>query len=211
MGMAQPGGANEAHTLLRSLFLPEEVARLLPGVHAAGSCDDDPAPVDPGSSNGLAWLDMSRYMRNVLLRDSDCMCMANSLELRVPYLDNGVVDFALSLPNAVRSKRKRLMVDAFRDLLPAEVLDRHKQGFGLPIGLWMASPLHDLVTAGLSEPPEALRPLFDMGAVQDVWGAFRATGKHWLRPWSLFALFTWWSSAEAGIPASRDSGHLDGR
>ena len=71
-----------------------------------------------------------------LLWDSDCMSMANSLELRVPYLDNGVVDLALSLPNAVRARRKSLMVDLFRDLLPPELLDRRKQGFVLPIGFF---------------------------------------------------------------------------
>jgi asparagine synthase (glutamine-hydrolysing) len=200
--MAQPGGVEEAHTLLRSLFLPGEVARLLPGIHAAGSPDGDLASIDPGSSNGLAWVDMSRYMRNVLLRDSDCMCMANSLELRVPYLDNGVVDFALSLPNAVRSRRKRLVVDAFRDLLPPEVLDRRKQGFLLPIGPWMASTLGEEVSAQLREPPQGLRALLDAVAVQSVWDDFRTTGKHWLRPWSLFSLFTWWSSVEAGLPTS---------
>lgn len=201
--MAQPGGVPEAHTLLRSLFLPAEVARLLPGVDAAGSRDDELAPTDSEPSNDLAWLDMRRYMRNVLLRDTDCMSMANSLELRVPFLDNRVVDFVLSLPDAVRSRRKRLMGDAFRDLLPSEVIDRRKQGFLLPIAPWMASALGGDVAAQLHEPPEALRPIFGMEAVQDVWGAFRASGEHWLRPWSVFALFSWWASAEAAIPAAR--------
>ena len=201
--MAEPGGVDEAHTLLRSLFLPGEVARLLPGVDAAGNPDRNPAPIGAGSSSNLGWLDMSSYMRNVLLRDSDCMSMANSLELRVPYLDNGVVDFVLSLPNSVRSRRKRLMVDAFRDLLPPEVLARRKQGFLLPIGPWMSSALGDDVAARLRDVPASLRPILDADAVQDVWATFIATGKHWLRPWSLFALFTWWSSAEAAIPASR--------
>ncbi len=200
--MAEPGGVDEAHTLIRSLFLPGEVARLLPDVDAEASSDRNLAQTDPASSNDLAWLDMSSYMRNVLLRDSDCMSMANSLELRVPYLDNGVVDFVLSLPNSVRSRRKRLMVDAFRDLLPPEVLNRRKQGFLLPIGPWMSSALGDDVAAQLREPPGGLRPILDAAAVQDVWDTFIATGKHWLRPWSLFALFTWWASTEAATPAS---------
>jgi asparagine synthase (glutamine-hydrolysing) len=200
--MAQPGDINQAHTLLRALFLPEEVTRLL----SASTVPSGAARVglyeDPRWACDLAFLEMSTYMRNVLLRDTDCMCMANSVELRVPYLDNGIVDFVLSLPMAVRSRRKRLIVDAFRDLLPPEVIGRRKQGFGLPIGLWMASALQDVVAARLSEPPEALRPLFDWESVQDVWGAFQVTGRRWLRPWSLFALFTWWASVEAETPPS---------
>lgn len=200
--MVQPGGVTEAHALLRALFLPAEVARLLPWAREMDNPVVDLASVDSESSSDLAWLDMSRYMRNVLLRDTDCMCMANSLELRVPYLDNGVVDFVLSLPNAVRSRRKRLMVDAFHDLLPREVLDRPKQGFLLPLDPWMASTLGDDVAARLRQAPAALEAVLDMDAVQTVWDAFRTTGDHWLRPWSLFSLFTWWSSAQAGMPAS---------
>jgi asparagine synthase (glutamine-hydrolysing) len=195
--MAQPGGAVEAVRLLRSLFRSDEIRSLVPSADGAGSPDGDTEPVDPRSPMDVAWLDMSRYMRNILLRDADCMCMANSLELRVPFLDNGVVDFVLSLPNAVRARQKRLMVDAFGDLLPREVLDRRKQGFLLPIGPWMASTLGEDVSAQLREPPEGLRALLDTVAVQSVWDDFRATGKHWLRPWSLFSLFTWWSSVEA--------------
>ncbi len=129
------------------------------------------------------------------------MSMANSVELRVPYLDNGVVDLALSLPRRIRSRRKRLMVDAFRDLLPAEILGRPKRGFLLPIAPWMASTLGRDVAGRLHEPPAALQPLFDRNAVADVWDAFRASGRHRLRPWSLYALFTWWSSVEAEMGA----------
>jgi asparagine synthase (glutamine-hydrolysing) len=193
---------NQAHKLLRSLFLPEEVTRLLPASASAGGSGQASPHEDPKWACDLAWLEMSTYMRNVLLRDTDCMCMANSLELRVPYLDNGVVDFVMSLPIAVRSRRKRLIVDAYRDLLPPEVIGRRKQGFGLPIGPWMASDLHDVVAVRLSDPPEALRPLFDSAAVQNVWGAFEATSRRWLRPWSLFALFTWWAAVEAEARAS---------
>jgi asparagine synthase (glutamine-hydrolysing) len=195
--MAQPGDINQAHRLLRSLFLPEEVARLVPTSTIAGESDRANAHEDPTWAGDLAWLEMSTYLRNVLLRDTDCMCMANSLELRVPYLDNGVVDFVLSLPLAVRSMRKRLIAEAFRDLVPSEVIGRRKQGFVLPIGPWMASTLRDVVATRLSEPPDALRPLFESSSLQGVWDAFQATGRRWLRPWSLYALFTWWASAEA--------------
>ena len=153
----------------------------------------------PGLASEVAWLDMVTYMRNVLLRDTDCMCMGNSLELRVPYLDNSVVDFAMSLPMAVRSRRKRLIADAFHEFLPPEVIGRRKQGFALPIGPWMTSSLRDAVASRLGEPPEGLRSLFDRESVQGVWDNFQDTHSGWLRPWSLFALFTWWTSTEAEL------------
>ena len=199
--MTHPGGVTEAYALLRSLFLPDQVDRLLSRSLSLHDMDDGLVPTVPEQPQDLAWLDMSNYMRNVLLRDSDCMSMANSLELRVPYLDNGVVDLVLSLPWRIRSRRKRLMVDAFRDLLPAEILGRPKRGFLLPIAPWMASTLGGDVAARLHESPAALQPLFDTDAVADVWDTFRATGRHWLRPWALYALFAWWSSVEAGMVA----------
>jgi asparagine synthase (glutamine-hydrolysing) len=195
--VSQPGDANEAHAFLRSLFLPAEVARLVPRI----SRRPEPDPLEPtkeaGASIDLAWSEMNSYMRNVLLRDTDCMCMANSVELRVPFLDNGVVDFVMSLPKAVRSRRKLLIVDAFRDLLPPQVLARRKHGFLLPIGPWMLSAFGDEVGSQLLRPPDLLRPLFDADAVREVWDSFRITGRRWLRPWSLFALFRWWATAEA--------------
>jgi asparagine synthase (glutamine-hydrolysing) len=200
--LSQPGGATEAHALLRSLFLPPDIAGLVPRATRV----PQPAKLEAvgGSdvaADNIAWSEMHTYMRNVLLRDTDCMCMANSVELRVPFLDNGVVDFVMSLPEAVRSRRKLLIVEAFRDLLPPQVLARRKHGFLLPIGPWMLSTLGDEVGAQLRQPPDALRPLFDTDAVGDVWNTFRATGERWLRPWSLFALFKWWTAAEAEVRA----------
>ena len=107
----------------------------------------------------------------------------------------------MSLPQAVRSKRKRLLADGFRDLLPREVIERRKQGFLVPIGPWLTSTLGGDVAAQLRDPPGALKPMFDSEAVKEVWGTFLASGEHWLRPWSLFALFTWWASTAATIPA----------
>lgn len=200
--LADPGGVTNAYALIRSLFLPHQVDRLMltsPAARDAGGGSGRTASAAP---QDLAWMDMSNYMRNVLLRDSDCMSMANSLELRVPYLDNGVVELVLSLPRRVRSRRKRLMVDAFRDLVPAEILGRPKRGFLLPIAPWLASTLGDDVAARLHAPPAALQTHLRADVVAGVWDAFRASGGRWLQPWSLYALFEWWSSVEADAVAT---------
>ena len=82
--LVHPGSVEDAHTLLRSLFLPAEVAWLVPGVDAVNGFNGGSSIKDRESPTDTAWLEMSRYMRNVLLRDSDCMSMANSVELRAP-------------------------------------------------------------------------------------------------------------------------------
>ncbi len=73
----------------------------------------------------ISWIELTHYMREVLLRDSDQMSMAVSLELRVPFLDHELVEFVLGLPAAAKLKGsgvKSLLVEAFRDIHQSSVL-----------------------------------------------------------------------------------------
>src|SRR5260221_92332 len=91
-------------------------------------------PSMPSTPN--IWANATGYMLHMVLRDSDQMSMAASLELRVPFLDHELVEFVLSL--SARQKRngkkrvKGLLVEACLDLLPSAVYDRPKMGFTLP-------------------------------------------------------------------------------
>ena len=60
------------------------------------------SPADPTPEDTISRLELTRYMRNQLLRDSDVMSMAQSIELRVPFLDHRLVEDVLSLPQAVK-------------------------------------------------------------------------------------------------------------
>src|SRR5205814_6380741 len=87
--------------------------------------------------NTISRLEMRGYMSNTLLRDTDAMSMAHSLEVRVPFVDTTVVDYVLSLPGEWKLTRqdqrpKPLLADALGDLLPREFLRRPKMGFTLP-------------------------------------------------------------------------------
>ena len=76
----------------------------------------------------------------MLLRDSDQMSMAVSLELRMPFLDHELVEYSLGLPAAEKRRyggTKGLLVEACRDLLPPAVYERPKVGFALPMRKWM--------------------------------------------------------------------------
>ena len=76
-------------------------------------------------------MELNTYMQNVLLRDTDQMSMAHSLEVRVPFLDIDLVEFALSISDAKKYPKtpKKLLIDSLGDLLPPEILNREKMVF----------------------------------------------------------------------------------
>jgi len=126
------------------------------------------------------------YMEPMLLRDSDQMSMSVGLEIRVPLLDCRIVEYALSLPASVKrgSPAKRLLIDAFSDLLPRECWDRPKRGFVLPMQKWMNGPLHAFCRHGLSSAAKFLNPVFVEQAYQD----FKKEKIHWTRLWQISVL-----------------------
>ncbi|WP_231753830.1 asparagine synthase (glutamine-hydrolyzing) [Natronomonas sp. CBA1123] len=94
-----------------------------------------------------------------LLRKVDRASMYNSLEVRVPFLDTGVVEFALGLPTDYKitaRDRKRVLKEAFDDLLPKEIQNRSKQGFEMPIGEWLKDDLSDQFRRTVRESDTAL-------------------------------------------------------
>ncbi|MFM8963269.1 MAG: asparagine synthetase B family protein, partial [Sphingomonadales bacterium] len=88
------------------------------------------------------------YTQPVLLRDSDQYSMAVALELRAPFMDADLVDYALALPDALKlgQRPKDLLISAFEADLPRAVYDRQKQGFTLPWEQWMKTDLKDFCT-----------------------------------------------------------------
>lgn len=126
------------------------------------------------------------YMEPMLLRDSDQMSMAAGLELRVPLLDHRLVELALSLPGGWKTGRpaKRLLVDAFKDILPAAVWDRPKQGFALPMDSWMRGPLVEFCRHGAEAAKKVLGAAF-VGSAQ---AGFDARKLHWTRLWQIAVL-----------------------
>lgn len=92
--------------------------------------------------------DVKLVLQNDMLVKVDTMSMANSLEVRVPFLDHNIVDFAFSLPEEYKiggGFRKRILKDAFRDVLPEELYNRPKHGFEVPILKWFQTSLKDRV------------------------------------------------------------------
>ena len=142
----------------------------------------------------VSCFELRSYMLNTLLRDSDAMSMAHSLELRVPLLDHPIVEFVAA--QAARAKErhgayKPLLVDALGDLIPREVSERPKRGFTFPWEQWMRGPLAPRLSARLRDLAPALAPHVDQRPAAAAWTAFEARRNGWLRPWSLFVLDGW--------------------
>jgi asparagine synthase (glutamine-hydrolysing) len=151
------------------------------------SCDA--APDLPDDFARISWVELTQYMRHMLLRDSDQMSMAVSIELRVPFLDHELVEFVLGLPAYEKTRGKTakgLLVAAFRDLLPPCVYNRPKKGFALPMDDWMRGPLECFVRRGLDEVTDL--KLLPEEAIQGVKAQFQARALHWTRIWSLVVL-----------------------
>ena len=143
---------------------------------------------------GISWLEMRSYMASTLLRDTDSVSMAQSLEVRVPLLDTPVAEFVWALPDAARRRpgvQKALLVEGIRDLLPGEILEQKKRTFTLPWEEWLRGPLRKKMEVSLANPAPALTPVLRYGGVQSVWNDFLAGKTTWSRPWSLYVLNEW--------------------
>src|SRR5207244_2279449 len=108
------------------------------------------------------------YMGHRLLRDTDAMSMAHSLEVRVPLIDHEVVEFVVGLGpqwHTVGRRPKRLLTAAIDDLLPEQVVAGPKHGFELPMAHWMRHELRPIVEETLSRESISRRGIFDPDAV----------------------------------------------
>ena len=87
----------------------------------------------------ISHFELNMYMKNQLLRDSDLFGMANSIEIRVPFLDKELVDYILKIEpkEKVGKFNKQILVDCLKNILPLEIINRKKKGFVLPYETWL--------------------------------------------------------------------------
>ena len=141
----------------------------------------------------LSLLEMECYLQHVLLRDGDQMGMANSLEIRVPFLDHQLIEFVLSIPDRykVGAHQKQLLLDSVSGWIPDEIMDRKKMGFVLPIEKWMKNELNSFCENALNELEKFQE--FDLKYVLKMWNKFLAGDPRiqWVKIWSLVILGSW--------------------
>jgi len=198
----EPEALPEAFFFTRMLFPPEQVSRLLredrpwsegreEWLGWLEGAAEEAERVDDFTA--VSWLEARSYMVNTLLRDTDSMSMAHSLEVRVPFLDHALFESVATLPESVKrgSRPKALLVEALRDLLPAEVVAKTKQTFTLPWERWLRGALKETVAKGLTDLAPTLSSQLETRAVVDVWQNFLDERTSWSRPWSLYVLNEW--------------------
>ena len=148
--------------------------------------------------HGISLLELSSFIGERLLPDTDAASMAVSLEVRVPLLDHRVVEAAAAVATAARFEplgRKQLLRDLALGALEPALFDRPKQGFELPIADWMRHALREPIDAVLGDRSVCARAGLDPDVVARLWRAYLdgAPGLYWSRPWSIFTLL-WWCS-----------------
>ncbi|HWN11873.1 MAG TPA: asparagine synthase (glutamine-hydrolyzing) [Pyrinomonadaceae bacterium] len=185
----------------RTLFTPAQISGLMPGNNVLetslwwqwlSASAEQARSLD--SFAAVSCMEMQSYLVNTLLRDTDSMSMAHSLEVRVPFLDHSLVEFVTSLPKAMKVRKgvpKALLVTALSDLLPEEVVNQTKRGFTFPWAEWLRGPLKQKIENGLSELSPALAEVIDVGHVREVWLDYLGGKTSWSRPWSLYVLNEW--------------------
>lgn len=174
----------ERYAVLRALWSQTELAQM--GLPISTELIEDPDP-SLAPRTRVSLLELGFYMRSVLLRDSDVMSMAHSIELRVPFLDHRLVAHALTNDLAGNSTKHELL-RSFSDVLPPRTLGRAKQGFELPMDSWLRGVLREFCDEGLS--------YLDREAVLSVPTSefsrrFHSGQLSWTRFWQLVVLGYW--------------------
>ena len=171
--LSQSPSVLNAYKTYRGVFTDHDAGALLEGFgfNAEGLFDADrfEEPVSP--MDGVCALEVERYMRNQLLRDSDVMSMACGLELRVPFVDRRLVEALGGIPAAKRYQPgKRLLLDAVPEI-PPWVANAPKRAFAFPFQRWLDSDWKEMFARTTRR------------------NGTRAQG--WYQKWSLFVLENW--------------------
>lgn len=137
----------------------------------------------------MTYLDLNCRLPELLLMRVDKMSMGTSLEGRVPFLDHEFVQFAMSIPESVKTRNgvlKFILKKAVRGLIPDELIDRPKQGFGVPVYEWLFDELGDFARQEL-RTFSTETDFFDPGIVDDLFERGRI-----VQVWYLLNFALWW-------------------
>ena len=174
---------------------------------------DDPAqvmaqlygrPETEDALNRLFYIDAKTALPESLLLLTDKMGMATSLEVRVPFLDNRLVDFVCGLPAQYRMRGfnlKRLLKASLKGVVPDLVLNRSKRGFGTPMGTWLRADLRPMTRDLLAEGRLCRHGLFNAAFVTDLVESHYAGLEDYTEPiFALLAFEIWRERFDVKLP-----------
>ncbi len=141
----------------------------------------------------ISIFELSTYLQNVLLRDTDQMSMAHALEVRVPFLDHHLVSYVLGVKDEFKIPHspKKLLIDSLGDLIPSEIVNRQKMGFTFPWEGWMKNELKSFCEERIYSLSK--RELFNEKEIILHWKCFLNRDKRvtFSRVWYLVVLEDW--------------------
>ena len=157
---------------------------------------------DASPLNRALYADLKLYLPGNLLTLTDRMSMAHSLEVRVPFLDHELLEFAARIPAALklrRMERKHLLKRAVRDLLPEDFFTRRKMGFSPPLTVWFRGELRPFLEDVLSQRRIEDAGVFRYTAVRRILDDHYARRANYDNQiWALVTFMTWWNEVLSG-------------
>jgi asparagine synthase (glutamine-hydrolysing) len=194
---------NRKYSLSRSVFWEDEKLRLYSDDYLSANIKDQKdsslfySDIEIDANDvvrSVSKLELMGYMPNTLLRDTDAMSMTHSLEVRVPLIDHKLVEYVYLLPSNLKlngNRSKYLLVEAFRDLIPKEILERRKTGFEIPMGHWLKNELKEIVDDVFSKESVANRGIFDYNELRDTYRRFYDGRSGYMLIWMFVILELW--------------------
>ena len=204
-GLAMLGSRLGERYLLNMSFLKPQERRVCYSDHFRKLLTARSGVKDPVSSwewdstidplDGMMRHDQSFYLPDCLMVKSDIASMANSLEVRSPFLDHKFVEFAATISASFKSDGtvgKLILRSAVRGLIPDPILTKRKTGFAVPLARWLQGDLYDLLRSTLLDDGAARRDLFDRGFVRKMVEEHATGRRNWAgRLWALLFLELW--------------------
>lgn len=140
--------------------------------------------------------EITKYTQNVLLKDTDQMAMANSLEVRVPFFDHDLVEYVLGIPDIYKYPKypKSLLVDSLNQLLPNEIINRTKMGFSFPWDSWIRNDLYSFCEDAILSLEK--RKILKSNSVYTIWNKYLNHDPNikWSKIWLLVTLEKWFQN-----------------
>ncbi len=150
----------------------------------------------PDHLSRILYTDMKTYLPGGILVKVDRMSMAHSLEVRAPILDRDVIEFAATVPSAFKFKdgeKKHILKEAFKPLLPDDILYRKKMGFSVPLDQWLREEIKAIAERYLFSSDAGLLRYFNASAIQQLWNEHQSgSHQHGTVLWSLLMFEMWY-------------------
>jgi asparagine synthase (glutamine-hydrolysing) len=181
--------------------LPSALDGFMAELRAASRNADEYAP--------YLWFDQKYFLADDILNKVDRMSMAHAVEVRPPFLDHRIIEFAATLPSSFKiqgSRQKVILKELMAGKLPPSVLQRSKIGFDIPAHEWLRGPLRPMLLESIRQASVEHGEFFNFAAIQTFAQMhLERRGNYGYHLWGLMVLFLWmkrWRIQTTPLPAA---------